>query len=441
MIEKWIDYQVYIKELPGVSVGIFVEDEVIFQKDYGYANLDDKTKLTNNHLFRIASHSKLFTATAIMKLYNEDKLSLDDKISKHLPWFTNDLDDHLDQIRIHHLLTHSSGITRDGETGHWEKYIFPNLNEIKEQVKKGISYFEPSEQPKYSNYGYTLLGLIIEVVSEQSYEAYVTNEIFQPLDMHNTYVDLNESNISNHATGYSRKLPGEERSAFPHIKANVMHAATGLSSTVDDIIQFYKAHIMGNNDLFPDYIKREMHRTQYKNKNYERGLSFGKYSVGSLKTIGHVGDYPGYTTCSQLIPDKKIITVVFINSIDGPAFEFVMGIEGIIDTILKDVSKFQKSEDEQHLNLEHVLGFYANDWGTILFSQIGNKLISISPDSINPIDFAQIMKHKESLEFIYPNNLVFWSPGGETMKFEKDDKGESIVISRGAENERFHYSY
>ena len=78
LIDNWFDFQTYIKELPSVAVGIFVEDEIIFKKEYGYADLENKSKLTDQHLFRIASHSKLFTATAIMKLYHEEKLSIDE---------------------------------------------------------------------------------------------------------------------------------------------------------------------------------------------------------------------------------------------------------------------------------------------------------------------------------------------------------------------------
>ena len=67
LIDNWLDYQTYINELPGLAAGIFIDDEIIFQKEYGYANLESKTKLNKEHLFRVASHSKLFTATAIMK--------------------------------------------------------------------------------------------------------------------------------------------------------------------------------------------------------------------------------------------------------------------------------------------------------------------------------------------------------------------------------------
>ncbi|MFX1539043.1 MAG: serine hydrolase domain-containing protein, partial [Promethearchaeota archaeon] len=158
LIDNWLDFQTYIKEIPGVAVGIFIEDEIIFRKEYGYANLEDKVKLNDQHLFRIASHSKLFTATAIMKLYHEDKLSIDDRVAKYLPWFASENDKNLQHIRIRHLLTHSSGMSRDGKTAHWITYKFPEIEEIMDQVKEGISFFETSEILKYSNFGYTLLG-------------------------------------------------------------------------------------------------------------------------------------------------------------------------------------------------------------------------------------------------------------------------------------------
>lgn len=168
LIESWLDYQIYIKEIPGLAVGIAVNGELIFKKEYGYANLERKSKLTDQHLFRIASHSKLFTATAIMMLYHEGKLSIDDKVSKYIPWFQSAEDKQLEHIRIQHLLTHSSGITRDGNTAHWFTNEFPTIEEIKAQFQGKISFFEPSETLKYSNFGYTLLGQIIETVSGQS---------------------------------------------------------------------------------------------------------------------------------------------------------------------------------------------------------------------------------------------------------------------------------
>ena len=305
LIDNWLDYQTYFKEIPGVAVGIFIEDEIVFKKEYGYANLEKKTKLTDQHLFRIASHSKLFTATAIMKLYHEEKLSIDDKISKYLPWFTSEKDENLKNIRIRHLLTHSSGMTRDGKTAHWRTYEFPGIKEIMEQVTEGISYFETSELLKYSNFGYTLLGQIIEVVSGQTYHEYIRKEILEPLGMENTVTDVNESNLARHATGYKVKFPRKERKDLEHIPARIMHSATGLSSTAEDLIKFYQAHIFGNDILFPDYIKREMQRIQFKSKIADWGLGFSITSLPNIEIAGHGGGYPGFITKSGIIQDQK----------------------------------------------------------------------------------------------------------------------------------------
>ncbi|MHA1186921.1 MAG: serine hydrolase domain-containing protein [Candidatus Heimdallarchaeota archaeon] len=339
LIDNWLDFQAYIKEIPGIAVGVFVEDEIIFKKEYGYADLETKTKLTDQHLFRIASHSKLFTATAIMKLYHEEKLSIDDKVSKYLPWFTSEKDENLQHVRIHHLLTHSSGISRDGETGHWWNYHFPGKKEIMDQVKEGVTFFGSSEILKYSNFGFTLLGLIVEAVSGKTYHEYIQQEIFDPLEMTNSVVDVDESNIDRHATGYHIKYPGKDREKFEHVPANVMHAATGLSSTVDDMIKFYKAHMLGNDILFPDYIKREMQRPQFKYKNEERGFGFGVAKMPTKIMYGHGGGYPGFITRSGLFKDENIIIVVLTNAVNGPASQLLIGIKAIFEKYEKNMRR------------------------------------------------------------------------------------------------------
>ncbi|MHA2098969.1 MAG: serine hydrolase domain-containing protein [Candidatus Kariarchaeaceae archaeon] len=440
LIDNWIDYQVYIKEIPGVSVGIYFEDETIFTKEYGYANLEDKTKLTNQHLFRIASHSKLFTATAIMKLYHEDKLSLDDRVSKYLDWFDSDRDKNLNQIRIHHLLTHSSGITRDGDTGHWMKLKFPSLEEIKSQVEQGISYFESSEILKYSNFGYTILGQIIEAVTGQSYVDYINEQILDPLEMRNTFVDVDKTNEAQHATGYSRKLPKTSRDSFPQINASVMHSATGFSSTTEDLIKFYKAHIMGNDVLFPDFFKREMQRIQFSLNKENRGFGFGILKFGKLEFLGHGGGYPGFITRSGLNQKHKMIVVALTNAVDGPALTLAMGIGKIVEYVLKNSDKFALNDDSEIINFDEITGCYANHWDTLLFTQISNKLVSISPLGDNPVEYLQIYAHKGNHNFRSPDKPMFDSPG-QIISFVDGSNGEKVIHADGTETKRFHYSY
>jgi CubicO group peptidase (beta-lactamase class C family) len=440
LIDNWIDYQVYIKEIPGVSVGISLGDEVIFRKEYGYANLMSKTKLIDQHLFRIASHSKLFTATAIMKLYYEDRLSIDDRISKYLPWFASASDHNLNQIRISHILTHTSGVTRDGETGHWIKHEFPEVEEIKSQTNEGITYFETNEIFKYSNFGFTILGQVIESVTGQSYQEYVQKAILDPLEMTNTFVDYTQDLYDTHATGHKRKLPKQSRDLFDHIPAKVMAPATGFSSTTDDLIKFYKAHQFGNDVLFPDYIKREMQSTQFHIKDFERGLGFSIIRSGDDRLVGHGGGYPGFITLSRLNQDQKLILVVLTNAIDGPAYTLLEGIEKIIQEITDKKDKFQSTTDENSDDFEDIVGFYASDWGTILFSHIGSRLVSINPGLDNPVEFFQVYEHKQANQFINPREPSFASPG-QLIEFVEGPDGEKLLSSAGAEIKQFNYTY
>ena len=439
LIDNWLDYQVYIKEIPGLAVGIVVEDELIFKKEYGYANLEKKEWLTDQHLFRIASHSKLFTATAIMILYHEGKLSIDDKVSKYLSWFQSAENKQLEYIRIQHLLTHSSGITQDGNTAHFVNYKFPTLEEIKTQFKEKICFFEPSEIIKYSNFGYTLLGQIIENVSGQSYPDFIQKRILSPLGMQNTAVDVDETNLGRHATGYKRRLPKQERKPFDHVPTNIMNSAGGLSSTVEDLIKFYQAHMFGNDTLFPDYIKREMQRTQFKGKILERGLGFSIEKIGNTTIIGHGGGHPGFITQSGLMQDQKIVIVVLSNAVDGPAYILLSGIVRILNKLKKNKEEFLAKEQENRPDFSSIIGFYASDWTTSFYSQIGSKLVEILPGLDNPLEYFVIFKHDQGYKFINPKDA--YSPG-QSFEFIDDPKGEKILIdSHQGKIYRFKFRY
>ena len=426
LIDNWLDYQVYIKEIPGLAVGIAVEDELIFKKEYGYANLEEKKSLTDKHLFRVASHSKLFTATAIMMLYHEGKLSIDDKISKYLPWFNSVQDKQLELIRIRHILTHSSGITRDGNTGHWLNFKFPTLEEIKAQFHEKISFFEPSETMKYSNFGYALLGQIIEEVSGQSYTDFIQKYILSPLGMQNTAVDVDETNMARHATGYKRRWPNQKRKPYDHMPAKILKAATGLSSTVEDLIKFYQAHMFGNETLIPDYIKREMQRTQFKKFGGEYGFGFFLLKIGDTTLIGHGGGYPGFTTQSGLIQDQKIVVVILSNAVDGSVGILLNGIVKILNKLKKNREKFLVKEKEDRPDFSNIIGFYGSgDWDTPLYSQIGSKLVSIAPVLDNPLEFFIIYKHDKDFKFTIPKGFP---SSGQPFEFVDGSDGEKILI-------------
>ena len=441
LIDGWLTFQVYIKEIPGAAIGVFVEDEVVFEKEYGYADLEDRVKLTDKHLFRIASQSKLFTATAIMKLYHENKISLDDRVSKHLPWFTSEKDDNLQNIRIHHLLTHSSGIICDGNA-YWTSRYPPDLEAIKRQVKERVSVFRTSENIKYSNFGYAVLGQVVEAASGLSYGEYVRKTILEPLEMRDTVIDVDRENLAKHATGYKRWLPRREREPIEHFPAKVMRPAAGLSSTAGDLIKFFRAHMYGNSILLPDHIKREMQRAQAVHGGNKRGLGFeiAEYPGGET-VVFHSGGYPGFKSISGLNQEDRTVLVVLTNATDCPNYSWFNAITTMFSHLVNRKGELEPEDGEEKPDFSDLTGYYATDSYFALISQVGSKLVLVSPDADNPASTLQILKHEREHTFITPKGHPFTSPG-EKIRFVDGEDGEKIlIVHHGGEARRFEIPY
>jgi CubicO group peptidase (beta-lactamase class C family) len=174
MFEAWIDSQMAYRGLPGMSVGIVYNQDLIWSKGFGYSDVDNKTPATPKTIYRMASVTKLFTATAIMQLRDEGKLRLDDPVSKYLPWFTirHRFPD-TPSITIHHLLTHTSGLPRDAAFPSWMENNFPTREQIIESLPKQETIFPPETRWKYSNLALSLAGEIVSAVSGEPYEGYI----------------------------------------------------------------------------------------------------------------------------------------------------------------------------------------------------------------------------------------------------------------------------
>ena len=388
LISNWLQFQVYKRELPGMTVGVFVEDETVLLKSIGYKNLETLQKATPGTLYRIASHSKLFTATAIMKLFSEGKLRLDDRIHDHLDWFQSSNDPNMAHITIRHLLSHSSGMNRDGVTAHWDNDTFPDIDRIREQARKGLSSFEAGKHWKYSNMGFTILGQVIEAVTGSTYEAAIRDKVLGPMGLRNTRPDFDNTTLPLHATGYGKKFPGRTSYAFEHVHARAMNSATGFSSNVADLIQFYRFHLPGNEAYLPERDKREMQRVQFQEEEYSWGLGWSIEKVGKRKLIGHSGGYPGFLTCSFMEPESKTIVVVLTNSLDAVPAEFAKGIYQIIRYAFKNKPRLSAGAVDDPALCDEISGYYANRWGVTQFDRIDGKLVAISPEDLSPATLA-----------------------------------------------------
>jgi D-alanyl-D-alanine carboxypeptidase len=323
LFSAWMNGQIEYRELPGIVVGVVAGDELVWAKGFGHANVASKTPMTPETKFRMASHSKLFTATAIMQLREQGKVRLDDPVSKHLSWFrVKPAGDDDAPITVEQLLTHSSGLPREAGA-HWTTGEFPTPDEIRALIADREAAFAPSVRWKYSNLAYTLAGMVAEQASGMTWSDYVQANIFAPLGMTSSSVD---KDVAGMAVGYGSRTPHRDaREVFPFTDARGMGAATGITSTVGDMAKFVSAQFRtgprGGTRVLASGSLREMHRVRSMENNWlsGNGIGFGGRRLKDRIWLGHGGGYPGYTTQTLFNLDTKVGVIVLTNTGDsGP---------------------------------------------------------------------------------------------------------------------------
>ena len=306
------------------SVLIAEKGTILLQKSYGYKNVATHTLSDSNCIYQIGSVTKQFTATVILKLQEEGKLSVNDKLSKYFPEFT-----YADRITLKNLLTHTSGIynyTNDIDDNDSAIICNPvNKQLILDLIfKKGLD-FAPGTQFSYDNSGYYLLGLIIEKVTGKPYEEEVRSIIFNPLQMTHSFFDFRNSTDTNRATGY-RKLTANEQLIAQRWDSTVTYAAGSIFSTTGDMYKWAKA--VANKELLSPASWKAAFTPFLEHYGYGWFLDtlYGQLSVS------HGGGLPGYMADFTYYPDRDV-TIILLNN-EGYYDEGLTDINAAVSAIL-----------------------------------------------------------------------------------------------------------
>ena len=280
---------------------------------YGLADRESETPITTNTLFDIGSMNKTMTAIVVYQLVNEGKLSLEDLMVDYLDGFQ---DERTADIRIHHLLNHSSGF---GDY-HWEGYFEAGPEEkgiaaVTERARQMELLFAPGEGDEYSNTGFVLLGAIIEKVTGISYQQNVQERIVDPLGLKNTYVQNLDDYRSRQAIGYRKSIFGD-LIATPS-EAEVPNPDGGFLSTVEDVFTFYRSFYYDDLLLNPE----------------ARSLSpmlqhFADLDPGQL--TGSAGGFEGWNTCFLEVKGQELSIMVFANMDEPVAENLAIGMLSIL---------------------------------------------------------------------------------------------------------------
>jgi D-alanyl-D-alanine carboxypeptidase len=383
LFEAWLEGQMAYRQLPGIAVGVVHDQQLVWARGFGFANVEQKLPVTPATKFRIASHSKLFTATAIMQLRDAGKLRLDDPVAQHLPWFTMQPVAPGDDAppTLAELLTHHSGLPREA-TDHWSTFKFPDAAGLRTSVQGRPTIFAPEVRWKYSNLAYALAGQIVEKLSGDSYADYVQRRIFTPLGMKDSSVDHNVAGL---AIGYGRRMPDGSREKMPFVDARALGAATGLTSTVEDLARFvslqFRTGKIGGAQILSTGALREMHRVRVLESNWTQGYAIG-FAVNRDKDrvfIGHGGSYPGYKTHTLIQLDDKVGVIVLTNGDDSVPADLAKELMATVGRAVAKAAAPADAKPEWDPKWSRFAGLYRNRNSDLNVVELDRRLVIINP--------------------------------------------------------------
>ncbi|RDY58722.1 serine hydrolase domain-containing protein [Flagellimonas nanhaiensis] len=308
---------------PGVAVLVRKDGDVVYQQTKGLARTSDNLSINSNTGFRIGSITKTFTALGIMKLVEQDLISLEDKVMDFIP----ELSDAFSSISVKQLLDHSAGLldyiddnndlsTLDGVTTSQVLDLIP-ISGLENLL------FEPGTSAEYSNTGYVFLALIIERISRMSYPSYMQTNIFAPLGMSNTFV-INENEHlgdknGNYALNFGNliKVKGFD---------SLIYGPSGIVSTINDLNLFVEAILL--NQIVSETTLQSMIQPS-------SSISWlGDYGLGWITGTGtnywhqdanltdsndywHIGGFDGYRSILSINPNLNLEIIILTNNGDA----------------------------------------------------------------------------------------------------------------------------
>jgi len=336
-LDDYIRREMDSQRIPGLSLAVVRAGRLVAAKGYGKASVELDAPATPATLYALASVSKPFTAAAIMLLVEDGKIGLNDPLTNYFSWVPREWS----EVKVRHLLTHTSGIREEeykGDFLEWERQEH-NQEEIV-RTAFGPPLARPGEKFRYSNTGYRVLGMLIEKVSGQSYWDFLEQRIFHPLGMAATRNSDPQKVIPNRARGYGlsdgrliNRDPASASSAF---------AQGALISSVLDMVKWDAA--LNSEVLLKKTSLEEMWTPVRLNDGTTSNYGFGWIlrPVNRHKAVAHGGDMPGFAPFIWRFIDDRLTVIVLSNCETAQTAQIALGVAGLyVPTLLSPEVKKQ----------------------------------------------------------------------------------------------------
>lgn len=422
---RWIEFKMRQAAQPGCVLAVAHRGELVHEQAFGVANVATQEALTPRHRFRVASHSKTFTAAGILKLAEQGRLSLDSTAG----FFVEGLHPDVAAATLRQLLSHSAGISRDGSNSGYfaDARPFLSRDELLAELSKP-SAIKAGERFKYSNFGFSLLGLVIEAITGEAYADWIRREIVAPAGLTETYPDMPSNEVMPFARGHTSRLMADPRLVIPGDNpTNAMASATGFVSTAADLVRFLaqlspraEASILSvasRCDMMSD-VSTDPDSAVF--RSYGLGVYASKPS--DADNFGHIGGFQGTITRTAALPDIDVTISILTNAIDGPA---VAWMEALIRIVRRFHAAGAPTAEAADWN-----GRWWNLWGAVDLVALGDKVMSCNPAFDMPL-----MEAGEIALTDKDRGTILRAPGfdrpGETVRRVRDGNGRVVMVQLG----------
>jgi len=308
----------------GLSAAVVLDQEIVWANGYGHANAEERIPATARTFYSIASITKLFTATMLMRLRDAGKLHLDDPVARYDPAFSvRSRFSTTRPITFRHLASHTAGLPKDFPFPYWDTQVIPPIDELLATLPQLEPVYPPMTTFKYSNVGMACLGHALARIAGQPYTEYVVDQIVRPLGMERTDFAISEAMKADLAVGYrptKRDETPERAPYFPDYDIGGLAATGGLYSSAKEMARFISQQFRdgppGGAQILDGATLREMHAPVMLRDGWARAIGLGWWLErrGDATIIGHPGDHSGFNAEIRLDPEVKLGIALFINS-------------------------------------------------------------------------------------------------------------------------------
>jgi CubicO group peptidase (beta-lactamase class C family) len=403
-------------ETCGVAVLVARDGQIVFQGGYGYADLAQKTPITPETKFRIGSVTKQFTAAAILKLAEQEKLAITDLLAKFYPEFPN-----AGAITLRHLLTHTSGLHSYTDKPNFLAGVRAPIApaDLIASFQKDPPDFAPGASFRYCNSAYFLLGEIVAKVSGQSLADYLRGTFFEPLGMKDTGIFVNATPPPGMALGYAM----QDGKTEPALDWDMSWAggAGALYSTVGDLFRWNEALYggrVGNAASLKAMTTPNPLPPGADGLNYGYGLAISE--LRQLPMISHAGGLHGWSSDLLRLPEQRCTVVALANAMPPPrGLEPAAVTRALAERFLAgDIAQLPPLAVDQAVDPKSYATFAGRyDYQSAILT------VTVENDRL----FAQLTGQQNFEIFPKSADEFFWKVTDARVRFLRDDKGKVVA--------------